>query len=93
MVHSGFKLKGYEVIDFDYLEQLLSGAHFGVFNVVTQEVISTFSEIEGEFPTPEEIRRLISSLSFPKSRPRKRTSVRKIELGGRTLIMDAKEFV
>ena len=64
MVYSGFKLKGYEVIDFDYLEQLLSGAHFGVFNVFTQEVISMFSEIEGDFPSPEETRRLISSLFF-----------------------------
>jgi len=50
MVHSGFKLKGYEVIDFDYLQQLLRGGHFGVFDVFTQEVISTFSEIEEDFP-------------------------------------------
>jgi len=93
MVHSGFKLKGYEVIDFDYLEHLLRGAHFGVLNAFTQEVISTFSEIEGDFPSPEEIRGLISSLSSPKPRSVKGTSVRRIELGGWFLIMDARSFV
>jgi hypothetical protein len=93
MVYSGFKLKGYEVIDFDYLEQLLSGAHFGVVNVFTQEVISTFSQIEGDFPSSEEIRRLISSLSLPRARPPKGTSERRIELGGWTLIMDAKGLI
>jgi hypothetical protein len=93
MVHSGFTLKGYEVIDFDYLQQLLRGARLGVFDVIRQEVIATFSEIEGDLPSPEEIRGLISSLSSPKSRPLKGTSERRIELGGWTLIMDARGFV
>lgn len=92
MVHSGFKLKGYEVIDFDYLQQLLLGAHFAVLDVFTQEVISTFRAIEGDFPSPEEIRRLISSLSSPRSPPLKGTSEHRIELGGWTLLMDARVF-
>jgi len=93
MVHSGFKLKDYEVIDFDYLQQLLRGAHFGVLDVLRQEVISTFRAIEGDFPSPEEIRRLISSLSSPRPNPLRGTSVRRIELGGWALIMEARGSV
>jgi hypothetical protein len=93
MVHSGFKLKGYEVVDFDFLEQLLRGAHFGVLDVINQEVITTFSKIKGDFPSSEEIRRLISSLSLPRDLPFKGTSERRIELGGRVLIMDVTGFV
>jgi hypothetical protein len=93
MVYSGFKLKGYQVVDFDFLQQLLQGARFGVLDVLAQEVISTFRVIEGDFPSAEEIRRLISSLSSPRSRALKGTSERRIELGGWTLIMDVKGFV
>jgi hypothetical protein len=91
--HSGFTLKGYEVIDFEYLEHVLRGARLGVFDVFRQEVLATFSEIKGDFPSPEEIRRLIPALSSPKSRPLKGTTERRIELGGWTLIMDARGFV
>jgi hypothetical protein len=93
MVHSGFKLKGYEVIDFHYLQHLLCGARLGVYDVVRQELIGTFNEIDGDLPSAEEIRRLISALRLPKSRPLRGTSERRIEMGGWTLIMDARGFV
>jgi hypothetical protein len=92
MVHSGFRLNGYEVVDFDHLQHLLRGARLGVFDVGRQAVIETFSEIEGDFPTPVEIRTLISALANPRSERMKGTSLRQIELGGWRLIMDAKGF-
>jgi hypothetical protein len=48
---------------------------------------------EEEVPSSEEIRRLISSLSLPRACPPKGTSERRIELGGWTLIMDAKGLI
>jgi hypothetical protein len=93
MVHSGFKLKGYEVVDFDFLQHVLSGARLGVFDVLRQEVIGTFNEIEGDSPSSEEIRRLISALRAQKSRPLKGNSEQRIELGGWALIAEGTSFV
>lgn len=52
----------YEVIDFHYLQHLLCGVRQGVFDVVRQELIQRFSEIEGHLPQAEEIRRLICGI-------------------------------
>jgi hypothetical protein len=93
MVHSGFILKGYPVVDFEHLQHILRGAHLGLMDIVSQEVIQTFSAIEGRFPSAEEIRRLISALRSPKFAPLKGISKRRIELGGWALILEAKAFV
>lgn len=93
MIHSGFTLKGYQVVDFDHLQHILHGAHLGVIDIISQEVIHAFSAIEGKFPSAEDIRRLISALRSPKSAPLKGITKRVIELGGWSLILEAKAFV
>jgi hypothetical protein len=92
MVHSGFMLNDYQVVDFDHLQHLLRGAHLSVLDVSRQKVIGVFSEIEGEFPTPGEIRELISALATPRSKRMKGVSLRRIEHGGWSLIRDVKGF-
>ena len=93
MVHSGFTLNGYEVIDFDYLSHLLNGAHLSIIDIMHQKVVGMLSQIEGKFPTPDELRRLITSLSISKAKQMKDTSLRRIEHGGWAIVMDAKGFV
>ncbi|MGH9633239.1 MAG: hypothetical protein ACRD72_00250 [Candidatus Angelobacter sp.] len=93
MVHSGFTLKGYQVVDFDHLQHILRGAHLGVIDIVSQELLHAFSAIEGKFPSAEDIRRLISALRVSRFAPFKGTTERRIELGGWALILEAKAFV
>lgn len=93
MVHSGFMLNGYLVVDFDYLEHLLRGANLAVLDVFEQKAVGMFSVIEGDFPSSAELRGLISDLSVPKAHPPKVNSKGKIERGGWTLTLDAKSFI
>jgi hypothetical protein len=92
MVHSGFKLNGYEVVDFHHLQHILQGANIGVIDIRTQDVIRAFSAIENKYPSAREIRRLVSALRLPNSTPLKGITQRRTEVGGWVLILEAKAF-
>ena len=74
MVHSGFKLGEYEVVDFGHLEHILSGARSAVMDAFSKEVVAVVKGIEGDHPTPEDIRRLVRQLRGRDARPFEGTS-------------------
>lgn len=89
MVHSGFSLGGFQVIDFNYLEQLLDGDHLALVDVLTREVLQMMTRIAGEVPSPEEIKTLVSTLAAPRAARPRNTSKRSIAHAGWTLVVDA----